>query len=324
MFGAIKTTAFRLAIAATIITGAFVCCTVFYFAVFYFIMPVLRQEAPIHFTIQQAKDSEKLQYGGVGFAPQPALYCHLPVDSAFTEFRRRATQPSPKSDPAQDNAIQGAQEDDIKAFSSLDGPYTYENGSLRQQSAPAKEQKADNKVATQEDKNIRMDSEFYQIEVVFEVAMTPQNYERGNLYIQAEFHSYKQGIKPLTLARSGYLTPKGSLWMNIQDLLTFIPFSSYFIVCEKTELVTIQIFEKFDNDDFGLESIEFLVPNEALQFKSPAKIHVKTALYGVRWFMAEWFFTCALACVCGMTFAMSLLIVITILVLKRIYLNNWL
>ena len=42
MFGAIKTTAFRLAIAATIITGAFVCCSVFYFAVYYLVMPVLR------------------------------------------------------------------------------------------------------------------------------------------------------------------------------------------------------------------------------------------------------------------------------------------
>ena len=169
-----------------------------------------------------------------------------------------------------------------------------------------------------------MDNEYYKIEVVFDVAMTVQNYERGNLYLQAEFNSYKQGVKPLTLARSGYLTPKGSLWMNIQDLLSLVPFSGYFFTCEKTEQVTIEIFEKFDNDDFGLESIEFLVPNEALQFKSPAKLRVKTALYGVRWFMEEWFFTCALACICGMTFAMSVLIVITILILKRIYLKNWL
>ena len=83
MFGALKTTAFRLAIAATIITGAFVCCTVFYFAVYYLIMPVLIQEAPLHFSLQQAsaKDlrSNMSSYGGgttIGFAPQPALYCH--------------------------------------------------------------------------------------------------------------------------------------------------------------------------------------------------------------------------------------------------------
>ena len=79
MFGALKTTAFRLAIAATIITGAFVCCTVFYFAVYYLIMPVLIQEAPLHFSLQQAsKDLREnmSSYGGIGFAPQPALYCH--------------------------------------------------------------------------------------------------------------------------------------------------------------------------------------------------------------------------------------------------------
>ena len=36
-----------------------------------------------------------------------------------------------------------------------------------------------------------MDNEFYKIEVVFDVAMTIQNYERGNLYLQTEFNSYK-------------------------------------------------------------------------------------------------------------------------------------
>ena len=39
-----------------------------------------------------------------------------------------------------------------------------------------------------------MDSEYYQIEIVFEVAMTKHNYERGNLYTQSEFKSYKQGV----------------------------------------------------------------------------------------------------------------------------------
>ena len=94
--------------------------------------------------------------------------------------------------------------------------------------------------------------------------MTLHNYERGNLYMQAEFHSYKHSVKPLTLARSGYLSPKGSLSLTIRDLLSLVPYSDYFYSCEQTEQVTIQIFEKFDNDDFGLESIDFLVPNEDL------------------------------------------------------------
>ena len=91
VFGAVKTTAFRLAIAATIITGAFVCCTVFYFAIYFLIMPVLVQEAPLHFGLQQAQDAEKIARGGIGFAPQPALYCNLPIESALTEFKRKAT-----------------------------------------------------------------------------------------------------------------------------------------------------------------------------------------------------------------------------------------
>ena len=80
MFGALKTTAFRLAIAGTIITGAFVCCTVFYFAVYYLVMPVLMQEAPLHFSLQQApldhRENVSSHMGSIGFAPQPALYSH--------------------------------------------------------------------------------------------------------------------------------------------------------------------------------------------------------------------------------------------------------
>ena len=109
-----------------------------------------------------------------------------------------------------------------------------------------------------------MDSEYYQIDIEFEIAVTMHNYERGNLYVQSEFASYKQGVQPLTLARSGFLDPKGSIQLTMKEVLGMIPFADYFFSCGKTELVTIKIFERFDNDDFGLKQIDFMVPNEAL------------------------------------------------------------
>jgi len=48
------------------------------------------------------------------------------------------------------------------------------------------------------------------------------------------------------------------------DLLSMLPIANYFSNCGQTEEVVITIFDKFDNQDFGLESINFLVPNEAL------------------------------------------------------------
>ena len=80
-----------------------------------------------------------------------------------------------------------------------------------------------------------MDGEYYKIEAIFEVAMTMHNYERGNLYMQSEFRSYKNGIKPLTLARSGFLDPKGALSLNMREIIGMIPFSSYFLSCEQTQ-----------------------------------------------------------------------------------------
>ena len=54
---------------------------------------------------------------------------------------------------------------------------------------------------------VRMDGETYRIEVVFDVAMSMHNYERGNLFVQSEFKSYRQGVPPMTLVSSGYLNP---------------------------------------------------------------------------------------------------------------------
>ncbi len=80
----------------------------------------------------------------------------------------------------------------------------------------------------------------------------------------------------------------------------------------------IKIFERFDNDDYGLESIDFLVPNEALQFKS-ARVRVQTELSGVRYLMETWFIATALAFIFASTFFISLSTVIAILIFKKIY-----
>ena len=168
-----------------------------------------------------------------------------------------------------------------------------------------------------------MDSEYYQIEVEFEVAMTLHNFERGNLYLQSKFKSYKKGSKPLTLARSGFLDSKSSLTIQLKEVLGMLPMSGYVFNCEPTKTVTIKVFERFDNDDFGLESIELLVPNEALQFKT-ALIRVNTELSGIRYLMHHWFFTVACCLIFSATFAISLSAIVIILLLKRLYLLSWL
>ena len=126
------------------------------------------------------------------------------------------------------------------------------------------------------------------------------------------------------MARSGYLEPKGSFLLTLHELIGMIPFSGYFFSCAPTEQVTIKIFEKFDNADFGLQSMNFLVPNEALQFKS-AHIRVKSSLYGVRWLMQDWFFTFATIFVLTGTFCGSLAMFATVLALKHLTtLLDWL
>jgi hypothetical protein len=55
----------------------------------------------------------------------------------------------------------------------------------------------------------------------------------------------------------------------------------------QTEEISITLFERFDNNDFGLHSVELLMHNEHLQLKQ-SKLRVKTVLHGIRRFMVEW------------------------------------
>lgn len=111
---------------------------------------------------------------------------------------------------------------------------------------------------------IRMDDEYYAIDIVFEVAMTMYNFERGNIFIQSQFNSFKKGLKPLIVSRTGYLNPTSSFRLMVRDMVSMVPFCSEWLGCPETQFVTIKIFDKFDNLDFGLASIDFLVPHETL------------------------------------------------------------
>ena len=53
-------------------------------------------------------------------------------------------------------------------------------------------------------------------------------------------------------------------------------------------------------------------------------LQVRTELTGVRYLMQTWFFTFALCVIFCSTFVQSLCIVLAILMLKRLYLLNWL
>ena len=94
--------------------------------------------------------------------------------------------------------------------------------------------------------------------------MTMHNYERGNIFVQSQFNSYKKGLNPITVSRTGYLDPKSSFKLILKDLISLVPFASTWIGCQNTQFITIKIFDKFDNEDFGLKSIDFLIPHETL------------------------------------------------------------
>ena len=81
-------------------------------------------------------------------------------------------------------------------------------------------------------------------------------------------------------------------------------------------MIEIKIFEKFDNSDFGIESIEFLLSNDSINIKK-AILKVRTTLYGVRWYMQEWLFTSMIIVVVTVTSLISSGVLVFVLILKR-------
>lgn len=219
---------------------------ILYSVIYYMIIPKHAQNAPIQFKLQCFEQDKLNSEPSKGFQWQPALFAKVPVNSIQSEYDKlKGLEPS--------------------------GAYIYEKGEIKQELKP---QVVD---LSQTGAEIKMENEFYSIQVVLEVSESVHNFERGNIYLQTQFNSFKRTQQSITVARSGYLEPKGSFYLIYKDVLSIVPFSGYLIPSLHTQTINIKIFEKFDNKDFGMESIEFLLSNEELQFRE-AKLLVKTNL----------------------------------------------
>ena len=220
--------------------------------------------------------------------PHPALFGKVEIDNMMTDNDY--------------DAIQGKIPD-------TEGPYVYENKELRHVYSAVT-------LPKDPELQIRMEDEYYSIEVVFEVSDTEHNYEKGNLYIQCQFNSFKKNQPTLTVARQGFLDPKGSMTRYLREFLSMIPLSGYLFHVEKSQVLGIKVFERFDNKDFGLESVEFLLSNETLQFRK-ANLRVTTTLQGFKWLIHEWFFTCLFLTVFSLTSVCCFGFLLFVLMLKR-------
>lgn len=96
----------------------------------------------------------------------------------------------------------------------------------------------------------------------------------------------------------------------------FVPFSSLIMSSQSNNEVEIKIFEKFNNKDFGLETIEFLMSNQQIFIKK-ALLRARTSLFGLRYFMQEWFWTCMLLTVSTMSTLVCTGLLLGLVMIKR-------
>lgn len=101
------------------------------------------------------------------------------------------------------------------------GPFIFEDGKLT---------RTHDKKDVEDIKHVlKMDSEIYSIKIVFDVAESQHNFERGNLFLMAQFNSYKQSEEPKSVSSSGFLEPKGQVALFLSDIATVVPFGNWFM-----------------------------------------------------------------------------------------------
>ncbi len=114
----------------------------------------------------------------------------------------------------------------------------------------------------------------------------------------------------------GIMDQKHSLVLWFKSFMKFLPLVSYLCNCEPLQTVTIQVVENFNNREYSANAIEFAMTNTSLVFNS-ATIIVKSSLFGIRYFMRNWFLTTALVFISTFSSMIFLSFVAFFVVLKK-------
>ena len=95
-----------------------------------------------------------------------------------------------------------------------------------------------------------MSDEFFNIEIEFTAHETQSNMEKGSIYLDSKFTSYKSHQQPIVIHRMGHMQTKSSLALFIKEVFRYIPFINYICNCEPSQQIVIQIVENFNNADY--------------------------------------------------------------------------
>jgi Putative adipose-regulatory protein (Seipin) len=79
---------------------------------------------------------------------------------------------------------------------------------------------------------LTMDDEYFTIEVEFTAQETQANMEKGSIYLQSKFTSYKQSQQPLVFHRMGLMQMKSSFFVYLKEFIRSLPLIGYLCNCE--------------------------------------------------------------------------------------------
>lgn len=109
-----------------------------------------------------------------------------------------------------------------------------------------------------------MDDEYFTIEVVFTAQETQNNMEKGAIYLESKFTSYKQQQSPVSFHRMGSMQMRNSFFVSLKELIRSLPVIGWLCNCDPSQLIVIPIVENFNNRDFQTSAIELTLSNTSI------------------------------------------------------------
>eukprot|EP00347_Sterkiella_histriomuscorum_P012816 403367118 len=150
------------------------------------------------------------------------------------------------------------------------------------------------------DENINLDEELFNIDVEFTVQESDYNLQKGNIYVNAEMTSYRKNQHPLIFHRISHIEYKSNFIVWIKDVLRRIPLLNLICSCEPKQVVTVRLIENFNNNNFRANALRITLSNNSIVFIE-AVMKIRPALFGLRYIMRSWFFTAAFFFTCIFT-----------------------
>lgn len=114
--------------------------------------------------------------------------------------------------------------------------------------------------------------------------------QHGNLFIEGKVENK---FKTSEFSRMVSTKPENRLSLIFKEGLRALPFASWVFDLEESKIIKIPLLDYFNNEEFQAKNLQIEIMDANLLFLD-VTLKTKVSIFGIRWIMREYFWTCLL------------------------------